>query len=40
MFKALSGIILIGIIIGMFYLLAKQMDVFGQDNSDDDFSCH
>lgn len=40
MIKALSGLLIVGIVVGGFYAIAKKMDVFGRDNSDDDYSCH
>ncbi|WP_281201094.1 hypothetical protein [Orenia metallireducens] len=39
--EILAGFILIGIVVGLFYLIGKKIGAFKQkNNNDDDFSCH
>ncbi|GAB6138207.1 hypothetical protein [Halanaerobaculum tunisiense] len=38
--QLIAGIILIGIVIGAFYLIGKKMGIMEKDNNNDDYSCH
>ncbi|PRX19239.1 hypothetical protein BX659_13920 [Orenia metallireducens] len=39
--EILAGLILVGVIVGVFYLIGKKVGAFEQkDSNDDDFSCH
>ena len=39
--EILAGLILIGIVVGIFYFVGKKIGAFqNKDNDEDDFSCH
>ncbi|MBM7624701.1 hypothetical protein [Sporohalobacter salinus] len=40
MSQLVTGIILIGIGVVVFYIIGKKMGIMDRDNSDDDYSCH
>lgn len=40
MIQFIAGFVLLGIVGLIYYYIAKKLDVFGKDHSNDQFGCH